>query len=96
MYEYDESGRLVRSVTTTEPEWDEDEQNWMLALAECRDLTCSGCGGWLPETTTVEAERWTVPPPTRCGKCTAIGIAQDRHAEDHQQLHATRWSAQRR
>lgn len=68
----------------------------MLALALYRDLTCSGCGGWLPETTQVEAEGWQVPPPIRCGMCTAIGISQDRHAADHKQMHATRWRADRR
>lgn len=68
----------------------------MLALAESRELTCPGCGGWLPETTSVEAEGWRVPPPHRCGRCTAIGIAQEHHANDHKHIHATRWSAERR
>lgn len=68
----------------------------MLALAEYQDLTCSGCGGWLPETTAVEAEGWRVPQPVRCGKCTAIAIGQDHHAQDHKHIHATRWIAERR
>lgn len=68
----------------------------MLAAAMARQLTCSGCGGWLPETTSTDAEEYTVPAPYRCGKCTALAIRQEAHAEDHKHLHATRWSAERR
>lgn len=68
----------------------------MLALGEYRDLTCSGCGGWLPETTSVEAEGWRVNLPIRCGKCTAISVRQEQHSGDHKHIHATRWSAERR
>lgn len=42
-YEY-EDGRLVRSVTTREPEWTEQDQAEVLALAEYRDSLCSCCG----------------------------------------------------
>lgn len=65
----------------------------MLALAHHRSLTCSGCGGWLPETTKTDAEAYRVDPPHRCGKCTALSIAQDKHGKDHQHMHATRWAA---
>lgn len=68
----------------------------MLALAHCREMTCPGCGGWLPETTSHEAEAYEVPPPHRCGRCTALAIAQDRHAKDHQHMSATRWGAELR
>lgn len=90
-YEYDQAGRLVRSVTTREPEWDDEQRAVMLALHQCRALTCTGCGGWLPDTTA--HERYVVEPPTRCHRCTAISGAQERHSQDHKHMHATRWTA---
>ncbi len=95
-YEYDDAGRLVRSTTVVESEWDEQAQNEVLALLRVESMTCSGCGGWLPETTTVDAEGWVVEPPHRCGRCTALAIAQDRHGKDHQHMQATRWGAHRK
>jgi hypothetical protein len=80
----------------TEPEWDDDERQSMLALLRCEKLTCSGCGGWLLETLDTEAEDFAVDPPTRCGRCTALAIRQDRHAEDHKHLHALRWTAKKK
>jgi hypothetical protein len=95
-YAYDDAGRLVRAVTRREVEWDEQQQAYALALVGARALTCDGCGGWLPETTTTDAEEYTVPPPYRCGRCTRIAIAQEAHGRDHKHLHATRWTATRR
>jgi hypothetical protein len=93
-YTHDDAGRLVSS--RPESEWDEEQQGWLLALALARQLTCDGCGGWLPETTATDPEEYVVPPPYRCGKCTKLGIAQEAHAADHRHMHATRWSAERR
>lgn len=83
-------------MTVAEPEWDDDERQTMLALVRCEKQTCAGCGGWLPETLSVEAEDYDVEPPTRCGKCTALAIRQDQHAEDHKHLHALRWKAKKK
>lgn len=48
----------------------------MLALARHRDLSCKGCGGWLPETTEREADgAYVVEPPVRCHRCAAFGAA---------------------
>jgi hypothetical protein len=97
-----ERGLLVRSVTRREAEWDEGQQGWMLALAMYRQLTCDGCGGWLPETTRHPAEEYEVPAPYRCGACTALQIRQRIHAEsigtEHGdgQMSATRWTVERR
>lgn len=65
----------------------------MVALAQLERITCDGCGGDLTVTLGTEAEDWTVEPPIRCGKCTAIAIRQDSHAKDHQHLSALRWFA---
>ena len=42
VYEY-EGDRLAAS--TVEPEWDDDERGWMLALGLYRDMLCPVCGG---------------------------------------------------
>lgn len=89
-------GRLVRSVAEREPEFNEDDQAWFLALATCRQLTCDGCAGWLPDTTVGEVEDWTVPAPWRCKRCTAIAFRQEVYAEQNKHVHATRWTAERR
>lgn len=83
VHEYDSQGRLIRSVTTTETEWDEQETAWMLALAEYEADTCSGCNGRLSQTTIPEGDpeaiTWDVPPPVRCHRCTALAVARDQH-----------------
>ena len=43
-HEYDAGGRLVRSVTTREAEWTEQDLAEVLALAEYRDSLCECCG----------------------------------------------------
>lgn len=44
-HEYDDAGRLIRSVTTREPEWTEHDLADLLALAEYRSWLCPcGCG----------------------------------------------------
>jgi hypothetical protein len=51
----------------------------MLALASHRDLLCKGCGGWLQETTEIEADgAYRVEPPIRCHRCAAFSIANAR------------------
>jgi hypothetical protein len=55
-HEYDETGRLVRSVTTREPEWTEQDIGEMHALTVFRaTLLCPcGCGFLLADTTSHE------------------------------------------
>lgn len=56
-YEYDTSGRLVRSITETEPEWDDDERGWAYALADVEAEMCpGGCGQPVAESTAVGAD----------------------------------------
>jgi YD repeat-containing protein len=54
-YEYDDEGRLTRSVTVREPEWTEQDVAERLALAEYRDSLCSCCG--LPKNQVLIHER---------------------------------------
>lgn len=75
-----------------EQEWDEEQQAYMLALAEREALSCGGCGGWLPETTAIENDgRYAPPEPVRCHSCTTQAIAQEYHAKDAKHVHAVHW-----
>jgi hypothetical protein len=52
---YDRRGRLLRSVTTSEPEWTEQDQADILALAVYRSRRCPcGCGYLEADTTSHE------------------------------------------
>ena len=54
-YEYDAGGRLVRSWSQPESEWDDRQQAWMLALAQHRAEFCPcGCGQRYVDTTSPE------------------------------------------
>lgn len=58
---------MVRSVTTREPEWTEQDRGEILALALYRSQLCPLHGGPLDECTFEGAEaRFEVPLPTRC------------------------------
>lgn len=61
-------------ASSPEPEWDELEQQWMLALDAWRDKSiCPLCGMDKSICQSAEAEfRVSVPPPTRCHVTTAI------------------------
>jgi hypothetical protein len=98
-HEYDDAGRCVRSVTTREVEWDEDERAWALALLELEADACPGCHGRMSETTAPEAEgKYVSPAPTRCHMCTAISAAQSTYHDNPNVRHtsALLWSAERR
>lgn len=73
VHEY-EQGRLVRSTTTREPEWTEQDRAEMLALAVYRAGLCpNGCGQPLAESTS----HYEVGPDyethrTTCRACAAL------------------------
>lgn len=75
---HDDAGRLVASVP--EPEWDETQRAWLLALSAYEADTCQGCRGQLSETTGQDDEgrpvRYQVDDPHRCRQCTALAVAQ--------------------
>lgn len=69
---YDDSGRLVESVTTREPEFDADDRRLFLALEEWESALCSGCNRPLSETTDGAHEfDWTHGERMRCYACQA-------------------------
>jgi hypothetical protein len=77
-HEYDDAGRLFRSVERVEVEWDDTERAWMIALAELDGQSCSGCGGYLPETTHIDkSDGYVAEHPWRCHRCEALEIRRD-------------------
>jgi len=74
----------VRSVTTRESEWDEQQRGFVLALLAYEAQVCHGCGGWLPETTDGDNDgRYHVDIPGRCYRCTAIHKKQDEYEKQN-------------
>lgn len=81
-YEYDDAGRLVRSVTRPEPEWDDEQREMAYALARWEASLCPGCGGDLAETTSPEAEHgYRRVGPQRCYRCQMVEMYQEAEAE---------------
>lgn len=76
-YEHDDAGRLVRSWT--EPEWDEKQTAWMLALSEYRASRCPcGCGHAARDTLSSEetGPTFTAKMSGRCRARDALLMAQ--------------------
>lgn len=75
-YEYDLAGRLIRSVTTVEAEWDDEQRELVFALQAYEADLCPGCRQPLNETTRTENEGRYIPGPAiRCHRCTAADQA---------------------
>jgi hypothetical protein len=65
-----------------EPEWDEQSQAEMLALAVYRKRRCPGCGGDLEETTAAENEDHYRPElPLQCHRCVGLARAAEPYAD---------------
>lgn len=65
-----------------EVEWDETQQNYMLALAAYKASLCPVCGGPMDECTASENERkFKAELPTRCHRQTATLVAQEATAK---------------
>lgn len=74
-FEY-EDGRLARAVTTTEPEWDDEQRAAVYALLAFEASLCPGCKQPWDEVTAPEAEDRFLPGEVvRCHYCTARGQA---------------------
>ncbi|MFF4600552.1 hypothetical protein [Amycolatopsis sp. NPDC001319] len=55
----------------------------VLAYLDFEQLSCVGCGGYLPETTDVENEgRYVAEPPGRCHRCDAIERQRKEYEDD--------------
>ncbi|GAA0853494.1 hypothetical protein ACFQVD_26450 [Streptosporangium amethystogenes subsp. fukuiense] len=83
--EYDDDGRLVRTVTTWEPRWLEEDMAWAKAYLRWKVGQCPGCRLQLSETTAMQdgapVHQYTVADPFRCYACDARIKAQDEHAK---------------
>lgn len=65
-----------------EPEWDETEQAWMLALGLYRETRCPGCGGNLAVTTKPEYEdKYKAELALQCFRCVGFGRSHDRYGD---------------
>jgi hypothetical protein len=72
IHEYDLTGNLARSTTTTEPEWDQEQRDLVFAFLAWEADLCPGCKQPMVETTKAENEGRYVPGPAiRCHRCTA-------------------------
>lgn len=80
-HEVDESGRVVRTIVTREPEWDADQRAWMLGLAMREAEECNRCGGDLTETLDYEKWNWVPQPPAVCLRCLALNKDQEKYAK---------------
>lgn len=79
-YEYDAGGRLIRSVTTREAEWDTDNRTWSVALLDHEASLCGDCGHSLVETTNPAYDGYYhVDEPARCYRCTAIAVKAEKY-----------------
>jgi len=77
VYEYDADGRLVRSMTTREPLYTEQDRAELLALGVYRDGLCSVCGGPAAECQSHENTGLTFKPSRlRCRRTDAVMAAQ--------------------
>jgi hypothetical protein len=82
-YEYDEQGRVARATTVREPEWSEQDQFLMLALARYRDDLCPSCHGDMHETTDIaNDDGYRSLPPIRCHRCTELARSAERYRDE--------------
>jgi hypothetical protein len=81
-YEHDEKGRLVRSVTTQDSEWAEEDLAYARAHRRNELGKCPGCRLPLVETTNPDNEgSYEAPPPTRCHACTPLEFRKDEYVK---------------
>jgi hypothetical protein len=78
-YEHDELGRVVRSCTRLEPEWDDGQRLWMLALAYYEATLCRKCGHDLHSSTSTKWA-WQADDPIECKSCTALSRSESAYA----------------
>lgn len=87
-YRYDRRGRLRRSVTRREAEWDPVERGWMYALAAYRSQVHEPCGTYLPDAIGPDKESaFRAKLPVRCHVCTTRLDAINAHVSGPHQAH---------
>lgn len=86
-YEYDDDGRLIRSTTVRESEWDDESRAYAEALVDLEQTSCPGCGQPLDECLSDRHPPGTEPftvyqvDKSRCLSCTAIDIEREQLAK---------------
>jgi hypothetical protein len=71
----------VRSVTTAEPDWTDDDRGWLLALLAEERLECTGCGHPLEVTTDPKTRYgWRVHKQV-CQACEVLEATVDNDSE---------------
>lgn len=76
-YEYDDQGRVVRTVAVSDPDWTDLDRRAALALHAYEQDLCSGCGQPLSETTKPERDGQYLPlAAVRCHFCTAAEMGR--------------------
>lgn len=84
------------TTRTREVEWDDEQRDWMVALAAWEDALCPVCGGPIDECQSPEAEfAWKGAPPVRCHRTDAMLMWQEK-AADYKRPKALLWRAVKR
>lgn len=74
---------MARAVTVREPEWSDQDQLLMLALARYRGDLCPICHGDMVETTDIaNDDGYRALPPIRCHRCTALGRSAEQYKDE--------------
>lgn len=82
VYERDLTGQVVRAITTTSPEWTEEDRQLAVELADYEATLCPGCRHPRTETMNPENEfRYQVEPAIRCHRCTTSAKAMNKYEE---------------
>jgi hypothetical protein len=82
VHEYGLDGRLARSTTTVDVEWDDEQRELVFAFLAWEAGLCPGGKHSLDETTKPENEaRYEHGPAVRCHYCTAADQASKTYAD---------------
>ena len=85
---YGITGTVAHTRVETEPEWDDEGRDLVLAFLDWESQLCPGCRQPLAETTDPANEGRYVPRPAiRCHRCTASSQASDAY-KDAPHVHA--------
>lgn len=73
--------------STPEPEWDEEQAGWMLALRLYRQSLCPNCGGDLTVTADAENEdSFHRIPPVQCFRCAEFSRSHEEWKDEKHPL----------
>lgn len=76
------TGKLMRTVVTTEPEWDDETRSLAMAFAMYEADLCPGCNQPMSETTKAEHDgAYVAGQAVRCHFCTVNHMASDMYSD---------------